>query len=65
MYDSFLYYFYHDVQIKSIIYDFWQKDGNNSIIFELCILDDAEVEIDVKCKFVNIFDSIFSLTHNS
>lgn len=67
-------YFYHDVMIKSILYNLNEVDGTNSISFVLdnCELDDAE-EIcldsdeyfkDVKCIFTNVHQSSVNLFQN-
>lgn len=39
---SFVEHFYHDVEIKSVTYQFLKEDGSNSIEFYLNEIDDDE-----------------------
>lgn len=67
-------YFYHDVMIKSILYNLSEDDGTNSISF---VLDNSGFDSDgdtesnndecfnnKKCVFVNIYQSSINLYQN-
>lgn len=64
-------YFYHDVVIKSLLFDFDTIENSNSIQFVLNICD-TDVENDglldfekqVKCVFRNVHRSYIDLYHN-
>lgn len=60
----FLEHFYHDVEIKSITYQFSQEDGSNSIDFQLRELDDDDKEIESTCSFNDVYESYSMLVHN-
>lgn len=62
---NFITYFYHDVQIESIIYSFNKNNEDNSIIFSLNEFnDDGDIIAQSECIFVDIFTSYSSLIHN-
>lgn len=67
-------YFYHDIMIKSILYNLNEVDGKNSISF---VLDNSELDIDenigpenyrcfkeLKCVFENVHQSSVNLYQN-
>lgn len=61
---SFLEHFYHDVEIKSVTYQFSKEDGSNSIEFHLNEIDDDENVMECTCAFDDVYESFSLLAHN-
>lgn len=62
---SFLEHFYHDVEIKSVTYQFSKEDGSNSIEFQLSEINDDENVMECTCSFVDVYESFSLLAHNT